>query len=317
MKIQEEDRFFQYGCQRPIRFYRLKRILYPLVDAFWHLSVRFIPGKDASDYKYSLSAVLIFKDEAPFLREWIEYHRLVGVEHFYLYQNNSSDSYLAEIQDYLDSGTVTLTEWPDNPGQYSAYRHWYENYRRETKWVTFIDIDEFLCPGRADNVVEILDRFQRYPVILVYWKLFGTGGQLTHDYRKTVIEQYTCCRPKLFSEGKIIYRTRFDIPSEIISMHYSYVKAGFLTIPPVNTFGHFVFWDLHRANKDGENPLQLNHYWSKSYDCWEKKYEKGSVEKGIRYKDYAFFEKLERKCTSTDHTIFRFLVSLKKKLNSL
>ena len=32
-----------------------------------------------------LSICAIYRDEAPYLVEWIEFHRLVGVEHFYLY----------------------------------------------------------------------------------------------------------------------------------------------------------------------------------------------------------------------------------------
>lgn len=38
-----------------------------------------------------LSIGAIFKDEAPYLAEWIEFHRLVGVEHFFLYDNLSTD----------------------------------------------------------------------------------------------------------------------------------------------------------------------------------------------------------------------------------
>lgn len=29
----------------------------------------------------------IFKEEAPYLPEWIEFHRLMGVERFFLYDN--------------------------------------------------------------------------------------------------------------------------------------------------------------------------------------------------------------------------------------
>ena len=42
---------------------------------------------------YNVSACAIFQNEAPYLKEWIEYHRLIGVEHFYLYNNGSTDNY--------------------------------------------------------------------------------------------------------------------------------------------------------------------------------------------------------------------------------
>ena len=42
--------------------------------------------------KYYFSICAIFKDESLSIKEWIEYHKLIGVEHFYLYNNNSTDS---------------------------------------------------------------------------------------------------------------------------------------------------------------------------------------------------------------------------------
>ena len=46
--------------------------------------------------KYNLSVCAIFKSEISHLKEWIEYHQLVGVDHFYLY-NNGKDSLVREI----------------------------------------------------------------------------------------------------------------------------------------------------------------------------------------------------------------------------
>jgi hypothetical protein len=33
----------------------------------------------------------IFKDEAPFLLEWLAFHRMIGVDLFVLYDNGSND----------------------------------------------------------------------------------------------------------------------------------------------------------------------------------------------------------------------------------
>ncbi|VFM99178.1 MAG: Glycosyltransferase family 92 [Candidatus Kentron sp. G] len=37
------------------------------------------------NHRYFLVFATNFKDENTYLREWLEYHLLVGVEHFYLY----------------------------------------------------------------------------------------------------------------------------------------------------------------------------------------------------------------------------------------
>lgn len=315
MKIIAEDSHFQYGLQRPIRYYFLKKLMYPLADGYYHFLVwcisKLCPPRIC---KYYLSAVLIFKDEAPFLKEWLEYHTMLGVEHFYLYQNNSTDNYGEVLAPYLKKNMVTVIDWPEYPGQYSAYRDWYEKYRRDSFWVTFIDIDEFLCPTKETSLKSLLNRYDKYPVVLAYWKLFGTGGQMHHDYARPVIEQYTNCRSKLYTEGKIFYNTMFDVADELISMHGMNTRWGVVRIQPVNSFGKFVIWDLHRVNRDDDARIQVNHYWSKSYDLWKKKYEKGSIEKGTKWKDYAFFERLEMECTSCDYTIFRFLTKLKLRI---
>ncbi len=48
--------------------------------------------------KYSITICGIFKNEASYLKEWIEYHEMIGIEHFYLYNNNSDDNYRDILQ---------------------------------------------------------------------------------------------------------------------------------------------------------------------------------------------------------------------------
>ena len=64
----------------------------------------------AATYKLALCA--IFQNDAPFLQEWIEFHKLQGVEHFYLYNNRSQDEFKEVLAPYVESGEVTLVEWP-------------------------------------------------------------------------------------------------------------------------------------------------------------------------------------------------------------
>ena len=48
---------------------------------------------DKNLFPYDLAVVAIFKDEGRYLREWLDYHLLAGVEHFYLYNNDSADNF--------------------------------------------------------------------------------------------------------------------------------------------------------------------------------------------------------------------------------
>ncbi len=54
-------------------------------------------------FLYDLAVVAIFKDEGKYLREWVDYHLLAGVEHFYLYNNDSSDDYAKVLAPYVEN----------------------------------------------------------------------------------------------------------------------------------------------------------------------------------------------------------------------
>ena len=63
-------------------------------------------------FKYFMSIACIIKNEGPYLREWLEYHKLIGVEHFYVYDNESSDNTKEVLQPYIDAGDVTYIYFP-------------------------------------------------------------------------------------------------------------------------------------------------------------------------------------------------------------
>lgn len=63
-------------------------------------------------YEYNLSICMIFQNDAPYLKEWIEFHRLQGVDHFYLFNNLSTDNYQEILDPYIKEKVVTLFDWP-------------------------------------------------------------------------------------------------------------------------------------------------------------------------------------------------------------
>lgn len=101
-------------------------------------------------YRYQLSICAISQNDAPYLKEWIDFHKCVGVEHFYLFNHGSQDTMDEVLKPYVDRGEVELFHWPVIPkqiavlSQVDAY-NWTLRYATgETKWLAFIDTDEFL-----------------------------------------------------------------------------------------------------------------------------------------------------------------------------
>lgn len=269
--------------------------------------------------KYKLSICGIFKNEAPYMKEWIEYHLLQGFEHFYLYNNNSDDNYQEILEPYIKKGIVTFMDWPKVPGQTDAYIYWYEHYRHETNWVAFLDFDEFFCPRYENSTVAWLDKHSKYPLILIYWRFFCTSGVLEHDDKKLVIEQYDKCYDRLINVGKLLYNTDYDIEQFYLGFwHVCSVKYKNHVIPPINSFGYFVKYDIHRYG-NGAHDIQLNHYWSRSYNSYLAKHKRGSAcqDGGKSWKTFSKLREFELRNNSSDHIINRFILETKLKVLGL
>lgn len=146
----------------------------------------------------------MFKDEAPWLKEWISYHqKALGVDHFYLYNNESSDNYLEVLQPFIDDGIVELIDWDSSDPHHLAYGAFMDNpwsaamlgayndclKKRalgQAKWVAMIDIDEFIVPVKgAKSLYAILNQAEKNKKgsISLHWRVFGTSNvaQLNED----------------------------------------------------------------------------------------------------------------------------------------
>jgi hypothetical protein len=136
-----------------------------------------------------LAACAIYRDEADYLAEWVEFHRLVGFERFYLYDNLSTDHHLEVLDPYVKEGIVVLHEWPQYPGQFAAYDHCVANYGDECRWIGFFDVDEFLFSPTFRPVSELLSEYEQWPGVGVNVPRFGTSGHRTKP-DGLVIENY-------------------------------------------------------------------------------------------------------------------------------
>lgn len=269
-----------------------------------------------TEKKYNTAVCAIFKNEAPYFKEWLEFNHLVGVEHFYLYDNNSEDDYRPILQPYIDSGLVTLTPWPHNQKQMECYMDCIEKFASETKWLGFIDIDEFIVPKSTENLYGFLQPFEKNRgSVLIYWRLYGTSGRMDRDLNSLVAEDFTVCWPKYCDIGKCFYNTAygFDPASgNTNGMHHRFwANQHGKDLPPVNCFGK-VSVPGREVAKAADFPIQINHYFTKSWKEYAMKKSKGDVFFTVNPHDEAYFFEHERRCTGTDYSAYRYLVKLKQ-----
>jgi hypothetical protein len=229
-----------------------------------------------------LSAVVIVKDEGPYLQEWLEFHRLVGVQHIYLYDNGSSDGTEQVLSDFIRSGYVTRIPWlsfvRDGSPQKFAYAHALSNFGTAWRWMALIDADEFLFPTEADNIPSVLTRFEHLPAIAVYWRVFGFSG---HEKRPPglLIENFTMRAPFPPEPRVKRYLLKFKSlvdPSKVsavVSPHVVRLENG--SVGTCTEDGILVPSDDEREQVCNGH-LRINHYYSKSREEIEQKLSRGS-----------------------------------------
>lgn len=212
------------------------------------------------NYKYYLSAVAIFRNDADYLREWIEYHKLIGIEHFYLYNNLSDDDYLTVLQPYIDNGDVELKQWPYEHNrqlgwpkiQAKAYRDAIEQCSSETKWLAIFDTDEFFVPTKHDSLADLIaseekkkanKRIARYEI---NWIIFGTSGVDRVGSDQLMIELLTMNAGEVNKWCKSIVRPQYV--GRYINPHKTSLtnKMKYRKLPvSVAQVNHYVIRDLY------------------------------------------------------------------------
>jgi Glycosyltransferase family 92 len=268
-------------------------------------------GVDEYRIRYELTACLKFKDAARFLPEWIEFHQLVGFEHFYLYNNNSSDDYRGALAPYCEEGSVTLYEWPDVPAFPKSDEHCVAHHRHEARWIAFLDDDEFLFPVNGTDIRKILTPYEAYPALAVHWVMFGSSGHVRRP-EGLVLENYLYRQQNVSPAIKSIVNPRRIAASR--STHYWLYKhrqfAADENEQPVKG------WTSTPATAE---VLRINHYWSKSLEDGRDKVARGPVDQWTAEnpRSMELWHKFDKTLNVIeDRDILRFVPALKQRLQA-
>lgn len=190
-------------------FYKILRYIF----IFIFLSITQI-GFASEKYKKQLAACLFFQNEAPYLKEWIEYHHLIGFEYFYLYNNESTDNYFEVLFPYMIKGIVKLKNVPGisqnqqehASKQYAAYREALVMAKGQVKWLALIDADEFIVPIQKSRLIDVLNDYDEFGGVYMNWQMLGTSGYKKIPKDKLMIEALTFGKLELETLGKSIVR---------------------------------------------------------------------------------------------------------------
>jgi len=197
----------------------------------------------------SLTVCAIFKNEAEYIREWILFHKLVGVDNFLLFNNESEDDWKSQINDLTN---ITVEDVEGKTQQLNVYNKTLKTYK-ESEWVAFIDVDEYLYGNQNIAIKEKLNNYNKFDCVTANWLVFGSSYHKTKPEGLT-IENYT------FREN-------------CVNDHFkSIVRSG----------SGIKFLDPHRCEVRGDTvnskELYINHYWTRSEEECRQKFERGRAD---------------------------------------
>ncbi len=227
------------------------------------------PAPAAAAPRYRLGAMIRVKDEARFLPEWLAHHLELGVEHVWVYDNNSTDGTAAAIAPFVGEGTVTVVPWPPVPASPASHGHFLARFGPSCAWVAFLDTDEFLHEIEPGALAATLATTSA-PGIGVNWRYFGSAGH-EHIPDGLVTEMFDradrepCYHVKAIARPAAVYRYR--------NSHNFYYRRGRLARTPAGrrVYGSFVSAPAHPR-------LVVNHYVYRSREDYERKLARGFVD---------------------------------------
>ncbi len=229
---------------------------------------------------YELASISMFHNCAPYIKEWVEYHRLAGVDHFWLYDDASTDDWKTELAPYIDSGLVEVFYWPAKKPdwteeQIGAFRDGVRRAVGVAKWVTLLDQDEFILPMKDKSITKCLEkRFSHVAGVYVNWHHFGTSNVTLKD-REPLLSRLVCCSKKSHARntvGKSIFRPEYAKIDQLWSQHFCPLVEGFFYVDGDGR-KTLTFYGFDLESDDSKNHsefIRINHYAHRDENYFHK-----------------------------------------------
>lgn len=221
--------------------------------------------------KYYLSICMIIKDEEN-LEELILFHWIQGVEHFYIYDNDSKEPIINRLHKYyIFKKICTVIYFPGKPQQVNSYNHCLQKYGNETKWLSFFDGDEYILPKKHWSLRDFLIDNEKADAIGINWVFYGTSF---HDKKQKgfIIDNYRYTSNIQDQHIKTICKPEFTI--NMISPHFVNLKDPSKYLDPL---GNIISGPFNNISGNSDI-IQINHYYTKSIEDSHEKQNRGRTD---------------------------------------
>lgn len=228
----------------------------------------------------SLAICLMVKDERPYLAEWLAFHALVGVSHFRIYDNGSTDGTLALLARLATHYDIEVLPWTVTgiERQQSAFNDACQALAGRHDWVAFLDADEFLFDPQWRPLPNVLDMVEEdVGAVAINQRVFGSAGLTEIDDNDLVIRRFT--RRAALDYPEHFWVKTVARPECVATFQFSHTVHL--------RQGRYIMADGSPREIAGNHPAQaacvaghgpvLHHYILKSWGEYQRKQKRGAV----------------------------------------
>ncbi|PSS17173.1 Glycosyltransferase family 92 protein [Actinidia chinensis var. chinensis] len=206
--------------------------------------------------KSPICACTLVYNAAKFLKEWVVYHSEIGVQKFFLYDNDSDDDLEKVVTELVDHGyNVSTLFWPWPKTQEAGFSHCAIHANDSCAWMMYMDVDEFIYSPNwlnsstpSDQMLpSLLPTGNHVGQVIMNCYEFGPSNQKSHPVLG-VTQGYNC-------------RNRVE------NRHKSIVLLNAIDASLLNVIHHFKVREGYRTKNLGMDHAVVNHY---KFQAWEE-----------------------------------------------
>ena len=263
------------------------------------------------------------KNQNLYIIEFIQFYQKIGVNKFFLYDNNEKDGETFDnlLRAYKDNGTVEIINWRGKKDENEIMMNdCYKNNFNKYDWLIFYEIDEYI--HIKDNNLKLFlseQKFENCEIIYLNW-LFHTDNNLINYDNRTLQERFPIPEPNPQKNNSYInHFVKSILKGNINDIEINNIYILSEKIKGCDGNG---IKPIFNGNEMNENDFENNYiirYWFKSTEEFVKKLNKEIInadEKNKTIHQYFSFNEInEEKInyiennTNINLTEFRFILN--------
>ncbi len=275
----------QYGEHWNLNTKAIPAIEYPLQDN------RFVRETRPIKLVMACSPLVWDQISKGIIHQWIEYHQVVGVEHFLVYiREDNTDNLkliLKSLSKYVEQQIVTLIHWqfgvlkdPIKSFQIPQIIDAFQRTADYSTWTIVSDTDEFFYPVNSTNLQDVLAKYEieiqqnsqntKYHELIIQNVFFGKIGKELSS--SLVIGKFLGRYPTLphYMRSKMIGYSGSDRFLTTKEVHYSDIPATKVPISEIQ-MNHYYNAYSARQIPDSRTPSEDSAMWARFGETLQKR----------------------------------------------